>query len=751
MEPIFLLDGERQLTATQVGGKAVALATLLKEGVRLPKTACLTTAAYRQFLHINGLSEKIQLELNTKEFSDMRWEEIWDISLRIRQLFLTTRLPTPLAATIHRFIAAEFGDVPLAVRSSATEEDAANASFAGLHDSYLNIRSREQLERAIRKVWASLWSDKALLYRQELQLSVGASAMAVVIQELLPATVSGVGFTHDPLDQHRMVIEAVHGLNQGLVDGDVQPDRYRLKREDHDLIDHLGPEARDRYAISSLEQGEGIEIASLPPEKASQEPLDRQKLATLVQTMARLEARFATPLDIEWCWAHDELHILQARPITAAAGERTDRRAWYLSLHRSFENLLSLWQTIEQQMLPAMEGEFEVMAAVVLTDLADQELAAAIRHRSARLSHWSKQYWDDCIPFAHGVRLFGEIFNEVMTPADPYQFVSLLSGEEMLSTRRNSMLHSLADQVRSRPEIGRQYTAGGFATIEDAGFCRGLLELEHQFGNFFRTQQAESEDSRDNLMKVILQYARLERTGEKQHQPARLELEHQFLTSLSESPLNMDGGQLLALARASYRLRDDDNVYMGKIEQQLALAVAEGRRRLVAAGYAKLKLATPEELAALLVGEQVELPEQLRQRAKSGPERERGGSPRTGQPAVRARQLPGQPASRGFCRATARVIEQPEQMAEFKAGEVLVVDSIDPNMTFLAPLAAGIVERRGGMLIHGAIIAREYGIPCVTGVSGVTGYIRTGDLVSVDGYLGLVIVEGGGASAAGTA
>ena len=80
-------------------------------------------------------------------------------------------------------------------------------------------------------------------------------------------------------------------------------------------------------------------------------------------------------------------------------------------------------------------------------------------------------------------------------------------------------------------------------------------------------------------------------------------------------------------------------------------------------------------------------------------------------------------------------------MPEFKVGEVLVVDSIDPNMTFLAPLALGIVERRGGMLIHGAIIAREYGIPCVTGVSAVLRYIRTGDMVTVDGYLGLVIVD----------
>jgi pyruvate,water dikinase len=100
----------------------------------------------------------------------------------------------------------------------------------------------------------------------------------------------------------------------------------------------------------------------------------------------------------------------------------------------------------------------------------------------------------------------------------------------------------------------------------------------------------------------------------------------------------------------------------------------------------------------------------------------------------------GQPAGPGVVRATARVIDTPDALFQFKKGEVLVCDAVDPGMTFVVPLASGIVERRGGMLIHGAIIAREYGLPCVTGVPDATSLIRTGDRVTVDGYLGLVIV-----------
>jgi pyruvate,water dikinase len=105
---------------------------------------------------------------------------------------------------------------------------------------------------------------------------------------------------------------------------------------------------------------------------------------------------------------------------------------------------------------------------------------------------------------------------------------------------------------------------------------------------------------------------------------------------------------------------------------------------------------------------------------------------------LQARQLTGQPAGPGISRGPVRVILEISDLSEFKSGEVLVCDAVDPNMTFVVPLATGVVERRGGMLIHGAIIAREYGLPCVTGVADATVLIKTGDQLTVDGYLGIV-------------
>ena len=108
----------------------------------------------------------------------------------------------------------------------------------------------------------------------------------------------------------------------------------------------------------------------------------------------------------------------------------------------------------------------------------------------------------------------------------------------------------------------------------------------------------------------------------------------------------------------------------------------------------------------------------------------------------KVRQLVGQPAGPGLAVGRARVALHEDDLYAFVSGEILVCDSLDPTMTFVATLAAAIVERRGGMLVHGAIIAREYGLPCVTGVPDATLEIHTGDLLTVDGFLGIVVVGG---------
>jgi len=186
--------------------------------------------------------------------------------------------------------------------------------------------------------------------------------------------------------------------------------------------------------------------------------------------------------------------------------------------------------------------------------------------------------------------------------------------------------------------------------------------------------------------------------------------------------------ELLDLARASYRLRDNDNIHLARIEAQKLAAVEEGRGRLARYGSKGAASSLRDEVA--------------RHAPTAGTTTDRSAGFHPGKPdaTVQPRQLIGQPAGPGVSRGMARVILEPSDLGEFRHGEILVCDAVDPNMTFIVPLAAGIIERRGGMLIHGAIIAREYGLPCVTGVPDATVSIRTGEFLTVDGFLGIVTI-----------
>jgi pyruvate,water dikinase len=196
---------------SRVGGKGYALSLLIKNGFTIPQTVCITSDVYQEYVLRTGLRERILLELHRKDFKEMRWEEIWDCATRIRSMFLSKPFPQDIAQDIQTAIGDRFGDQAVAVRSSAPEEDDAKSSFAGLHESFINVAGIESIVKHIRLVWASLWSDAALLYRQEIGLDVEKSSMAVVIQETVVGDRSGVVFTKNPNDETQGIVESVHG------------------------------------------------------------------------------------------------------------------------------------------------------------------------------------------------------------------------------------------------------------------------------------------------------------------------------------------------------------------------------------------------------------------------------------------------------------------------------------------------------------------------------------------------------------
>jgi len=393
-----------------------------------------------------------------------------------------------------------------------------------------------------------------------------------------------------------------------------------------------------------------------------------------------------------------------------------------------------------------------------LDSLSDRELSKEIKQRLATLRRWKKIYTEEFIPLAHGVRQLGIYYNNAIKPADPFEFMGLLSTDDLLAAKRNQRISELANVVRSDTELKEILSDCSAGTQVDDQSCWasavGKLQLLESGQRFLRKL--------DSLMSGEADVAyRGERLAEQPaffiHTILELSASARFVPKdpdshtvnkkssryLEQQLLMAVGGEraqevleILELGRLSWKLRDDDNLLVGRIESQLIRALEIATNRLKKRGQLNAYERLTDRVSLILAEALIYPPEN----AISLPEQEEIACGPGISDDTKARQIVGQPAGSGVASGKARIVSRTEDLLRFKAGEVLVCDAIQPTMTHIVPLACAIVERRGGMLIHGAIIARELGIPCVNGVSAATKVIENGELVTVDGYLGIVTI-----------
>ena len=209
----------------------------------------------------------------------------------------------------------------MAVRSSATAEDGAVASFAGQQETILGVQGEQEVVVAVGRCWASLDTERAVAYRKHQGVDEDGLAMAVVVQRLVPAEVAGVLFTRDPLDAEgrRMLVEASWGLGESVVSGRVTPDRFHIDRDTGAVCErHVGAKTTQTTAAG---------VQPVPAEKQNRPCLDDAQLAELAELGRRVEKFYGGPRDLEWAWADGRFWLLQARPITTAgAAEREQVR-----------------------------------------------------------------------------------------------------------------------------------------------------------------------------------------------------------------------------------------------------------------------------------------------------------------------------------------------------------------------------------------------------------------------------------------
>ncbi|WP_394119879.1 phosphoenolpyruvate synthase [Planococcus donghaensis] len=295
-----------------VGGKGLNLAKLAKvPGIRVPAGFCVTTNAYKRMVEGNSSAAELMERLAALESSDA--DEIRLISEKLRKAIESTEIPVEIEQEIADSFEQQGSKFPYAVRSSATAEDLPTASFAGQQDSYLNIHGKGQLLRHIRKCWASLFTERAVVYRIQNGFDHQKVHLSVVVQHMVFPQASGILFTADPVTSNRKVasIDASFGLGEALVSGIVSADNYKVR--ERQIIQKTV--SMKKLAVYPSDSG-GTEQREVPLEQREQQALSDEQILALEGIGRKIEAHFGQPQDIEWCLVDESIYIVQSRPIT---------------------------------------------------------------------------------------------------------------------------------------------------------------------------------------------------------------------------------------------------------------------------------------------------------------------------------------------------------------------------------------------------------------------------------------------------
>ncbi|MFD2043436.1 phosphoenolpyruvate synthase [Ornithinibacillus salinisoli] len=295
-----------------VGGKGLNLGELSKiEGIQVPEGFCITTLGYQKAIEQNETYHAL-LESLTRLKVENR-DQIGEISRKIRQSIMEVEIPTDVADAVTHYLS-QFGvKHAYAVRSSATAEDLPHASFAGQQDTYLNIMGKEAILDHIRKCWASLFTERAVIYRMQNGFDHRQVYLSVIVQRMVFPRTSGILFTADPVTSNRKVlsIDASFGLGEALVSGLVSADCYKVKK--NKIVDKMI--AAKKLAIYGRKEG-GTETHEIAPDQQKAQTLTDQQILQLARIGKQVEAHFGYPQDIEWCLVEDTFYIVQSRPIT---------------------------------------------------------------------------------------------------------------------------------------------------------------------------------------------------------------------------------------------------------------------------------------------------------------------------------------------------------------------------------------------------------------------------------------------------
>jgi len=873
-----------------VGGKGANLGEMVAAGLPVPPGFCLSAAAYRDFVRDTGLDEAIAQILAETVADDPASIKIQ--AARIRRLIIGQPVPAAIAQEARNAYyrlgemleVRDVAQMPVAVRSSATAEDLPSASFAGQQDTYLNVRGETELLNRIRDCWASLWTERAVVYRNRQGFDHRRVYLAVVIQAMIPAEVSGILFTSNPVsgDRDEVVINASWGLGEAIVSGLVSPDTITVRKQDGQVVSQqLGSK---EWTIEYAEDGGTVELAT-PEERRTIPALPDHGPAALVALGREIEAHYGAPQDIEWAHVGGRFYILQSRPITtlAPAMESADAEIEYnrtmfvelfpaplspvllAAIRPLFRSMLdftfSSWgfkppedmeaigafynqpyfsrNYIEAALAPlspdvreglvaqivnpfgrqkqGLHGELSLpylgmvarllrllvnfpkllpelvaqhqakiaeVSALPLEDVSDQEILANIRDLVFGTARKILDHDFLMIAFV-GItyqmlgtlleRTFGEDTEELRG-----KLISGVTGN--VTMEANKKLWDLAQVAKAIPEVDdliRRYEGADLmARLEQAPEALPFLNALERFLSVYGHREIGMDviyptwgEDPTPVLGFVRTYLDADAEHSPHHQQARLVKERQEQTEAVLARVEQDlMGRLffspilrwvLKHTQANTRERDTVHFELTRLFPPFRRLLLELGRRWSEHGvvlqpddtfYLTLDEMTEVAIAprSMVETAQARRAEFEANKSRPWPDIIHGGREIYAQAATQFEavdgQLSGVAGSPGRVTGVARVIRGPEDFGNLRKNEILVAPLTNPVWTPLFAIAGGVITEVGGILSHGAIVAREYGIPAVLSVAGATSQVSEGQTITVDGNRGVVVLETGGAT-----
>ncbi|MBT1684914.1 phosphoenolpyruvate synthase [Dawidia soli] len=868
---ISFVLGLRECDKTQLsvaGGKGANLGELTRiAGIFVPDGFCVTTAAFARILKENTAIDALVSQLSRLKVEDR--DKIGELSAGIRRVIEEATIPSEIYEEIARFLSKFDDREAFAVRSSATAEDLPAASFAGQQDTYLNVVGLESIIRHISKCWASLFTERAVVYRLQQGFGHRDVHLAVVVQKMISPQVAGIMFTADPVTGNRKVlsIDASFGLGEALAAGMVYPDVYKVR--DGQMVDKKT--GTKKLAIYTREDG-GTKTQEVEPAQQGQQALTDRQIISLARIGRTIEQHFGYPQDIEWCLAEDTFYIVQSRPITtlfpipresdqenhiyvsvghpqmmtdamkplglsvrqlitaapmAIAGGRmfvdvTQRLASPATRQTILDTLGQGDPLIKDALMTVLErGDFikslpaesagknshVVSTSGFRTQLEnDPSIVSGLIARSQASIEALKQ----TILTKSGPEVFAVILEDLQqlrkSLFDPQSMAAIMGAmdaafwinEKMkewlgeisvadtlsqsvsnnVTSEMGLALLDVADVIRSHPAV-----IGYLHHVDSEDFLEELVKVEggqeareaieaylqkygmRCAGEIDITRTRWSEDP-TILVPVILRNIKNvepQASHRKFEQGRReaLQKEQTLLDRLRQLPDGEqkagEAKQMIGLIRnfAGYREYPKYDIVSRYWVYKQALLKEAGElvRAKVIHETEDIFYLTFEELHEAVRTHTLDYQviskrkDEYRVYEKLTPPRviTSDGEIVTG--AYKRENLPadaivGLPVSSGVIEGRARVILKMED-ADLEEGDILVTSFTDPSWTPLFLSIKGLITEAGGLMTHGAVIAREYGLPAVVGVEHATTLIKDGQRIRVNGTDGYVEILGG--------